>query len=340
MVKAKWSILFLMASNFFSIAMSVRVVTLPVGQGDSAMIECPGTNGQYGQNSNGGITFIDMGSLRSTDAIDRISFVNEVMRYTDGGRRLKRIFFTHPDADHINFASPSTDLRNPEHLLPQLVKSKKAKNIDIHIGYEDIWKREKDLAARLIDYVEKDQTGTLELKGNDKRKNNVQICGQNVYMTIIDSGYRNSINNPTNSRNSNSMIMKLVVGTGNKRVRMLFTGDVEDSGNDKVIAALTQNNNIRAEVVMIPHHGSNTNGNGNAAFYMAVGANYGIISSGIGGSKHHHPTLQTIRAFCRNQLRETCDINTGIIYQDDTSAKKRKIDVTSLSTSNISQKKN
>merc|ERR1719499_1272024 len=114
---------------------------------------------------------------------------------------------------------------------------------------------------------------------------------------------------------------------------MLFTGDVEDSGKDKVIAALTQNNAIEAEVVMIPHHGSNTNGNGNAEFYKKVGARYGIISAGIGGRKHHHPNLQTIRAFCRDELSETCDIKTGILYQDGIQIQSSKKIKTSKNTS-------
>ena len=54
-------------------------------------------------------------------------------------------------------------------------------------------------------------------------------------------------------------------------------------------------------VIMVPHHGSNTNGNGVKAvkFYRAVHPHIAIVSSAL-WSNHKHPKMETLQAICHN----------------------------------------
>ena len=121
---------------------TVKVFTIPVGQGDSTLIECPNI---------GGFTLIDMGSTNA--ALNKIVYVKHVLAYTGNGANLRHIFLTHPDADHINYgyvnnAKPNNfDILNPPQiknlLLPQLVEKRRNINIqtkiEVHIGNEAMW---------------------------------------------------------------------------------------------------------------------------------------------------------------------------------------------------------
>jgi len=303
---------------------NVRVTTLPVGQGDSTMIECADNNGNFGPEAGGNITFIDMGSTKS-DTIQKNDFLKEVWDYTNAGKRIKRIFLTHPDADHVNWAF-TKELKIPNSMLTMLGNSKQ--NVEIHVGYRDMWtKVPASASAQLVDYIDKTDNNLKLIdqssRGIGKR---IHLCGdktQDVDLIVIDSGFRKPLKNPTNNKNSNSMVMKLVVGTGINVVRMLFVGDLENdekAGATEVINNIINNPSIEAEVVMIPHHGSSSHGweeNG-PAFFEAVGAKYGIISSNIEHT-HHHPKLQTVRAFCQEDPKtsESCDMKTRTTYNGD-----------------------
>jgi len=323
-----------MALSSFSIAVAqVRVVTIPVGTGDSTMIECP---------NNGDITFIDMGALSSQSAsnvgVNREDFVTEVMRHTNNGQRLKHIFLTHPDEDHISFTHPNsgvvTKKQEDEYLLPKLVKTIQANQqnpINIHIGSKKFWKdkrfrkgTDRTLAEKIIDYIafiENGQQGILKLWDKVSRNNNnyIDICGNNnAVIQIISNGYENHHKHPTNTKNSNSMVLKLITGGSS----MLFLGDIENQSNNEhaedqgtaLGELLTQHlQDLKSDIIVFPHHGSSSKGNGEDEFYKAVDAQYGIISSGIAHA-YHHPSLETVRAFCQENSIKTCNIDTKSIF--------------------------
>merc|ERR1711972_955203 len=109
----------------------LKVYTIPVGQGDSSMIVCPGKNSD--------VTFIDMGS--ENHALTKERFGSSVMDFTENGKRIKHIFFTHPDSDHINYFLGATGLfqkliKSPD--LREEIGESRVK-IKIHIGTLANW---------------------------------------------------------------------------------------------------------------------------------------------------------------------------------------------------------
>ena len=80
---------------------NLNVYVLPVGQGDSTIIQCPSQYGGY-------ITVVDSGSCKSTNymtAQDVANFLN--------GQTIEKIFLSHPDKDHINYVDTILQGRNP-----------------------------------------------------------------------------------------------------------------------------------------------------------------------------------------------------------------------------------
>ncbi|WP_445946433.1 DNA internalization-related competence protein ComEC/Rec2 [Shewanella sp.] len=72
--------------------------------------------------------------------------------------------------------------------------------------------------------------------------------------------------------NNTSCVLRL----GNDNGRVLLTGDIEALREFKL---LQQGAPLSAEVILVPHHGSNTSSS--EAFLQAVGANIGIFSAGF-----------------------------------------------------------
>ena len=64
---------------------------------------------------------------------------------------------------------------------------------------------------------------------------------------------------------------------------------------------------------MIPHHGSDNNGNGETNLYKVVDAKSAIISSHIENT-HDHPRRKTIESFCHGEEIQSCDIPCGYEY--------------------------
>ena len=278
----------------------MKVVTIPVGQGDSTLIECPGPNGD--------MTLIDMGSDHF--ALSRKTYIKEVLDHTDNGARLKYIFLTHPDKDHISHGLDLNEGDNVDHegLITKIKAAKADSSIEVYLGKKDGWTTEGSQSAKDLINMFKGRSVQQRLHYYQAPKD-VSICGPNshVKLRIIASDLGNTAN-------SRSMILKLINGQTN----MLFLGDLEDGQSPKkeVIQKLIDDNTneLEADVIMIPHHGSNNNGNGKQNLYEAVKARSAIISSHI-MKGHDHPKLETIESFCHGETINVCDIPCGYQYK-------------------------
>ena len=86
-------------------------------------------------------------------------------------------------------------------------------------------------------------------------------------------------------------------------------GDFEQKKNYKdLLKDANKKQKLRANVLMIPHHGSDSEGNGeNEDFYKEVKAEYGVISSYV-ASVHRHPKIKPLENFCRGAGVSRCNI--------------------------------
>ncbi len=80
--------------------------------------------------------------------------------------------------------------------------------------------------------------------------------------------------NPGWSDNDLSVVLRLSVPAGNHKYHLLTTGDIEESAEYYLV---TQND-CRAELLKIPHHGSSTSSS--AEFIEAVSPKFGVVSRG------------------------------------------------------------
>ena len=276
----------------------VKVVTIPVGQGDSTLIQCPGTDGD--------MTLIDMGADHF--ALSKNTYVEQVLVHTRDGSRLKHIFLTHPDKDHISHglsAAENVGLLN-----------KINSNVKIHIGDRSGWQNDES-AKEILNII--GRKANLILQQKPQQLQEIDICGTispAVKLQFITS-------DKGRTKNSKSMVLKLING----QTSMLFLGDLEDSpaitGKPKIpvvqnLVDLHKKNkvNLKSNVIMIPHHGSGNNGNGEKNLYEAVGASSAVISSHITNS-HDHPKRKTIESFCHDSVEniESCDIPCGYNFK-------------------------
>ena len=79
----------------------VNVYALPVGQGDSTVIQCPSQYGGY-------VTVVDSGSCKSTNYMTAQDVANFL-----AGQTIEKIFLSHADKDHINYVDAILQGRNP-----------------------------------------------------------------------------------------------------------------------------------------------------------------------------------------------------------------------------------
>ena len=222
----------------------LEVVTLDVGQGDAAVVKFP----------DGRVMLVDGGIQRSYynerkkrqvdyDAGERI-----VAPYLDvnGIRKLDLVVLSHPDIDHGGG-------------LAHILKNFEVKGV---LGIADNANYSKTIQ---------------ELRALAKDKNTFEYAGEiEVTPTAtlnllhpIDAASTNLMDTDTND---DSLVMKLSYG----EVDILFTGDIEAKAETRLI---TSGQDLRAEVLKVPHHGSRTSST--APFIAAVQPKFALFSLGI-----------------------------------------------------------
>jgi competence protein ComEC len=85
--------------------------------------------------------------------------------------------------------------------------------------------------------------------------------------------------------NDSSLVMRVEVGG----LRAIIAGDVEESGQSAAVATVTD---LRADVLLVPHHGS---GHQSPAFLQTVGERVALFSVGL-HNDYGHPAARTLTA--------------------------------------------
>lgn len=108
--------------------------------------------------------------------------------------------------------------------------------------------------------------------------------------------------------NDNSIVMHLTYGD----ISFLFTGDAERAAEEKILA---DGANIKADILHLGHHGSNTSSTGN--FLEAVQAKTAIYSAGVENS-YGHPSPEIIeRLHNRKMDVYGTDLEGNIVIETD-----------------------
>ena len=275
------------------------------------MIVCPG---------GGGVSFVDMGS--TTGTMTREHFIVLVLGLIDnyGGGKVNHLFLTHPDADHMNYALWQHHGGVILELLKRFsLQGYPTSKIQIHLGNKQAWTESKpdflsffskthangihqmdpSQAFHIIHHENEDAYGTIG--------DQVDLCpglATPVIMNILKGDIGEKL--PIKRVNERSLVMKLTYSQssthGDPQTSMMFFGDIEDTN---VINKMLHNHKkaFEADVMVAPHHGSDTNGNGQTNIYNAVNPQHVIISSHIDGP-FGHPGLETINSICT--ISQTC----------------------------------
>lgn len=107
---------------------------------------------------------------------------------------------------------------------------------------------------------------------------------KDLYLDILWPDSNNKINE--NIINNNSLVCKLVY----KNFSMLFTGDIEEKAEEKLIAKYK--NKLQATVLKVAHHGSKTSSK--EEFLKCVKPKYAVI--GVGEKNNFgHPSDNTLK---------------------------------------------
>eukprot|EP00092_Neocalanus_flemingeri_P070427 GFUD01086440.1.p1 GENE.GFUD01086440.1~~GFUD01086440.1.p1 ORF type:complete len:393 (-),score=51.63 GFUD01086440.1:46-1113(-) len=220
--------------------------------------------------------------------------------------KLKHIFLTHPDADHINFGLYSETIQ--QGLLRSIVDhygTQPPRGVTVHFGSRDGWEDKRWFRY----YVERHFTAVFHEKENPDpvhpvhpdvwQNSQVDICdGNDFHIKIIaaDLGKK---------PNERSMVMSLRM---NNKKKMLFFGDFEGETPLEILMGHYEEEIKAHEVMMVPHHGSDTNGNGHPLLYDLVlpvqtTKPLAVISSGI-MSNNHHPKAYVLAAICEQVITE------------------------------------
>jgi competence protein ComEC len=237
----------------------LRVAFVDVGQGDAAVIELPG----------GGVWLVDGGGLpftlptRDQELARRLGASpgeHGVARYL-AQRRIRRIdlaILSHAHPDHFRGLGAIANSVAIEELW--LAR----RHADAPIGGE---------LARLLG--EMAQRGTRIRNppaGATLRRGRVSLSLLAPEVSP-DAGGPAAAVDPVRSENDNSLVVRVEFAGR----RLLLTGDIEEEGEDDLLAARASGE-VAADLVKVPHHGSRTSST--PALVAATSPRFAVVSCG------------------------------------------------------------
>ncbi len=230
---------------------TVRLDVLDVGQGQSVLISLPG----------GQRVLVDGGGSFSSRFDPGVAIIVPRLTYNERPR-LWAMVSSHPDVDH---------LRGLLHILPK-----------VHVEHffdngQSFASAEKALWESYVrtesSFVRQTLYGGREIKLPDRTSD-----GQHLYLEILSPQQHTTF-----TGNNASLVLRLVRGVGEKRVGLaLLCGDAEAAA---LQALLDSGQDIRAEVLVLSHHGAK-----DAllpAFYAKVAPKVALASAGRQNSYEH-----------------------------------------------------
>lgn len=212
-------LMLLLAANRYSLF--GKITFIDVGQGDSILIRLPLSRGAYLIDTGGTVRFPEPAWKRREHPFETGKDIVVPFLKSQGITTIDKLILTHSDEDHIGGATA-------------VITSLHVK--EIHISPHS-W--EKPLMQKVLACARQKKIPVYEMKNGDGWQNK---SGVFQYLSPFDETYEG---------NNDSLV--LYAKTGGKT--WLFTGDLEQEGEEKLVAAYPD---IRIDVLKAGHHGSKT----------------------------------------------------------------------------------
>ncbi|HEV2836228.1 MAG TPA: ComEC/Rec2 family competence protein [Pyrinomonadaceae bacterium] len=245
----------------------LRVDFLDVGQGDAALVTLP--DGRTLLVDGGGTT--DKHGLNTDRRSIGEAVVSEYLWWR-GLDTVDYVLATHADADHIDGLN---DVLRNFTVNAALVARSPANDPEY---------------AKFAQRVSATRTQLVKIRGGDV------VRFGDVIIHVLWPPVATDANEP--SRNNDSTVLRLLFGERS----MLLTGDIEKSAERALLAS---RNELHADVVKVPHHGSKSSST--QPFVSATRAQFAIVSVGQ-DSMFGHPHREVVE---RWDASGACVLTTG-----------------------------
>jgi competence protein ComEC len=256
----------------------LEVITLDVGQGDAAIVRFPDNRTML---IDGGIQRSYYNKLTQKrveyDVGKRI-----IEPYLDfhGIRELDMVVLTHPDLDHGGGLA---------HILENFKVGEALGIADIPLDAETHRRLHAIVNARNITYSFP-YAGKIEFTAT-------------ATINLLHPINPSSTNLLDTDKNDDSLVLKITYG----EIDILFTGDIGKNAESRLIAS---GQNLRSEILKVPHHGSRTSSS--APFLDAVQPRYAIFSLGQ-GNRYRLPHADVVARYRTRQCPILRTDETGAI---------------------------
>jgi competence protein ComEC len=236
----------------------VRLTVLDVGQGEALHLAVPGR----------GHVLVDAGGMLG-DGADMGQRVILPFLWHEWVNRLDVVVLTHPDSDHTGGA-------------PAVLRSMSVGEVwtgpSPAVSPTDVWIQEYLRHRRIPHRVV--AAGDPPLP-----------CGR-ALVRVIHPSLDDTSDQPLDARrglqaNDRSLVLRIELGSQ----ALLLTGDLEQDGE---AALVRSGENLRAQVLKVPHHGSRRSSTG--AFIRAVGPHDAVISVGY-RNRFRHPHAEVLARY-------------------------------------------
>ena len=247
---------FLMLGFFLVNPSDLRITMLDVGQGDSILIETPGHK----------FILIDGGSSSRSSVGEYV--ITPAVRYY-GSHRLDYVFVSHIDRDHVNgiqeliALSQNGGIRIGCLMIPAATAEGEFQELIQQAEQAGIQVQVVDAGDRLV-------VNEMELS---------------CLYPIADEGNGYSVY--SGDSNNSSMVLSLSY----KNFDMLFTGDLEEEGERRMLQSSTGLLEDGYDVLKVGHHGSS--GASSQVFLEQVRPAFALISCGK-DNRYGHPHQETL----------------------------------------------
>jgi len=268
--------IFLFHGLFNTFSPQGEVTFIDVGQGESIFIRLPYGKGNYLIDTGGTISFTKEAWKEKVNQYEVGKDVVVPFLKSKGVTTIHKLILTHGDADHIGGASA-------------VIRNIKVNQI-IFPAYEDPSELEKELIVL----------------ANAKR---IPYLFTSAGMGWTAGGTTFNILSPMKGMSTERNDSSIVLWTRLGGLTWLFTGDLEKTGEEKLLARYKS---LQADVLKAGHHGSKTSTS--EAFLKKVRAKITIISAGK-NNRFGHPNKEVLNALEERKIKIfRTDQHGGITY--------------------------